>query len=207
MDIWDKLNGLHLDALKEIGNIGAGNAARALADLLNKPIRMKILWAGIVPFNELTTLIGQEEEPIVCVKFNVDGQAPSKILFLLNEPSAHQLVDILLGPDQSRETGFDEMGCSVLQEVSNILTGNYLSAFAEFCQLRFSSSVPAFAFDMLGAVLTSALLEEGYFSERVLVIETEFYGATKTAISAHFFLIPETDSLGKILVSLGLQVE
>lgn len=32
----EKITSLHLDILKEIGNIGAGNAATALSTLLNK---------------------------------------------------------------------------------------------------------------------------------------------------------------------------
>lgn len=206
MESWDKLNVFHLDALKEIGNIGAGNAATALADLLNKRIQMKIPRAGVLPLKEIAALMGHEEEPVACTEFNVSGPAPSKILFLVNEPSAYLLVDILLGRSQGTTVSLDEMGCSVLQEVSNILTGNFLNAFADFCRLNFKPSVPAFAFDMLGAVLTSALLEGGYFSDRVLVIETEFYGEA-TTISGHFFLIPESEALGKILGSLGLQLD
>jgi chemotaxis protein CheC len=206
MQTWDKLNALHLDALKEIGNIGAGNAATALAVMLNKRVQMKIPRAGILPLKEITALVGHEEEPVACVEISASGPAPSKILFILNEPGAYLLIDILLGREQGTTTGLDEMGCSVLQEVSNILTGNFLNAFAEFCRLYFIPSVPAFAFDMLGAVLTSALLEGGYFSDRVLVIETEFYGEA-AIINGHFFLIPQNNSLVKILTSLGLEIE
>ncbi|NLW06709.1 MAG: CheY-P-specific phosphatase CheC [Clostridia bacterium] len=206
MSTWDKLEAIHLDALQEVGNIGAGNAATALAALLNKRIQMKIPRAGVVSLKEIPALVGNEEEPVACVEFSVSGSAPSKILFMLNEKAAFALIDILLGQEQGTTTSLDEMGCSILQEVSNILTGNFLNAFAELCNLHFVSSVPAFAFDMLVAVLTSALLEGGYFSDRIMVIETEFY-TDAAAISGHFFLIPYNDSLVKILNALGLKIE
>lgn len=205
MEPWDKLNALHLDALKEIGNIGAGNAATALASMLGSRIQMTVPRAGVLPLQEITALAGNEEDPVACVEFTVNGPAPSKIFFLLDEPSAYLLIDLLLGKPHGTTRVLDEMGSSVLTELGNILTGSFLNAFAEFCRLEFKPTVPAFAFDMLGAVLSSAFLEGGYFSDRALVIETRFYSESVT-ISGHFFLVPENAGLEKILQSLGLQL-
>jgi len=206
METWDKLNALHLDALREIGNIGAGNAATSLARLINNRIQMTVPRTGILPLKDMAGLVGNEEDPVACVEFTVTGPAPSKIFFLLSEASAYLLVDLLLGRPPGTTTALDEMGSSVLTEVSNILTGSFLNAFSDFCHLNFKPSVPAFAFDMLGAVLSSAFLEGGYFSDRALVIETKFYGEAIT-INGHFFLVPEDRALGKILQSLGLQLD
>ena len=38
----NELNNIHLDVLREIGNIGSGNAATALANLLNRKINMDV---------------------------------------------------------------------------------------------------------------------------------------------------------------------
>lgn len=206
MEPWDKLNALHLDALKEIGNIGAGNAATALASMLGSRIQMTVPRAGVLPLRDITSLIGHDEDPVACVEFTVSGPAPSKIFFLLDASSAYLLIDLLLGKPPGTTAELDEMGRSVLTELGNILAGSFLNAFADFCRLEFKPSVPAFAFDMLGAVLSSAFLEGGYFSDRALVIETMFYSEEIT-ISGHFFLVPENAALEKILLSLGLQIE
>ncbi|WP_211661870.1 chemotaxis protein CheC [Neomoorella glycerini] len=79
METWDKLNALHLDALREIGNIGAGNAATALASMLGSRIQMTVPRAGVLPLQEITALVGYEEDPVACVEFTVSGPAPSKI--------------------------------------------------------------------------------------------------------------------------------
>ena len=42
MTFYDKITSLHLDVLKEIGNIGAAHAATALSDLLNTKIDMRV---------------------------------------------------------------------------------------------------------------------------------------------------------------------
>ncbi|MDN5346774.1 MAG: chemotaxis protein CheC [Clostridia bacterium] len=205
MASWESLNALQLDALKEIGNIGAGNAATSLANMLGRRVQMTVPRAGILPLKEIVSLVGEEEEAVACVELIVSGQAPSKIFFLLAEESALLLIDLMMGRQAGSTRTLDEMGVSVLLEVGNILAGSFLNAFAEFSRLTFIPSVPAFACDMLGAVLTSAFLESGYFSDRALVIETQFYDET-VKISSHFFLVPEEQALGTILKSLGLEI-
>jgi len=203
VEAWQGLNAFHLNVLKEIGNIGAGNAATAMASMLNRRIGMTVPRAGVLPLAEITRLVGHEEDPVACVEFNLSGRAPGKIFLLLTRESAFYLVDFLLGKPPGTTGALDDMGISVLTEVGNILTGSFLNAFADFCRLEFIPSVPAFAFDMLGAVLSSAFLEGGYFADRALVIETQFYDAEVT-IKGHFFLIPEGESLNIILEALGL---
>ncbi|MCG0278143.1 MAG: chemotaxis protein CheC [Thermanaeromonas sp.] len=205
MGFWEQLNAFHLDVLREIGNIGAGNAATALAAMLNQRINMSVPRAGVLPLKEIPNLIGQEEDPVACVEFGVTGRAPGKIMFLLTQESAFFLIDFLLGQPLGTTRRLDDMGISVLTEVGNILSGSFLTAFAEFCKLEFIPSVPAFAFDMLGAVLSSAFLEGGYFADQALVVETQFY-SPETQISGYFFLIPEENALGVIMESLGMKI-
>ena len=203
MRVWERLDPVHLDALKEIGNIGAGHAASALAAMLGVKINMRVPQAGILPLPEIPTLVGGEEDPVACVEFTVRGEAPSKIFFLLTQESAFLLVDMLLSRAAGSTRELDDMGISVLTEVGNILTGSFLNAFSQFCNLTFMPSVPAFAYDMLAAVLSSAFLEGGYFSDHALIIETEFF-SQDIRLQGHFFLIPESEALEKIFSSLGM---
>lgn len=205
MDPWESLSAFHIDVLKEIGNIGAGNAATALATMLGRRIQMSVPRAGVLPIDQIPQLVGDEEEPVVCVDFEVSGSAPGKIIFLLTQESALKLVDLLMGLPAGTTVSLDEMGRSVIMEAGNILTGSFLTAFADFCRLQLIPSVPAIAHDMLGAVLSSAFLEAGYFSERALVTETDFYDE-EVSLNGHFFFIPRADSLGVILKSLGVEV-
>ncbi|MDS1029555.1 chemotaxis protein CheC [Bacillota bacterium LX-D] len=199
----DQLTNFELDVLQEIGNIGAGNAASALAKLLNKRIDMTVPKAGVMPLNDICSLIGNEEDKVACIDFSVDGEAKSQILFLLSEESSYYLIDMLFGNPMGTTKELDAMGLSALQEIGNILSGSFLTAFSDVTKLSFIYSVPQFAFDMLGAVLSAALLEGGYFEDQVLIIETQFY-QNEIKINGHFFLVPENGSLKVIFDSLGL---
>ncbi len=201
---WKKLQPIHFDVLKEIGNIGAGNAATALAQMLNKKIEMDVPSAGIIDYTDFSTL-GSEEDMAVCINLSVSGSAPNTVLFLLDQKSAFLLADLLLGQEPGSRTELDDMAESALQEVGNILTGSMLVALSSMTNLTFNPSAPVFAHDMLAAVLSTALIERGFFDEHVLTIETRFY-EENVALTGYFFLIPEEGSLETIFKALGINL-
>lgn len=203
MITWDSLSAMQMDALQEIGNIGTGNVATALAHMVGRRIDMDVPKAGVMPFTDVINLVGTEEEVVTCVNFSVSGEAPGRIIFILDKPSTFQLLDILMGIPPGTTQNLDAMGRSALQEIGNILTGSFLSAFSQVTGISFIASVPALAFDMLGAVLSTAMIEGGYFSDRVLVIETQFH-EQDVRLNGHFFLLPEAMALQTILNSLGI---
>ncbi|NLX01434.1 MAG: CheY-P-specific phosphatase CheC, partial [Syntrophomonadaceae bacterium] len=65
MDEFTKLSGLQLDALKEIGNIGAGNAATALAQMVQAKIDMTVPQVSILPFADVPDLLGGADAHVV----------------------------------------------------------------------------------------------------------------------------------------------
>ena len=48
-----KLTSLHKDVLKEIGNIGAGNATTSMSQLINQQVKMEVPSVEVVTLNEM----------------------------------------------------------------------------------------------------------------------------------------------------------
>lgn len=67
------LNNFHLDVLREIGNIGAGNAATALAKLLDKRIEMRVPQIRIMRFSEVSDVLGGAETPVIGILLQLQG--------------------------------------------------------------------------------------------------------------------------------------
>lgn len=202
---YSELSSIQLDALKEIGNIGAGNAATALAQMVNDKIDMNVPKANILPFAEVPESIGGADSHVVGIFFNVTGSAPANILFILPIDKAAVLCDMLLGKNIGETTpeSFGEMEMSALMELGNILSGTYLNALAMFTNLEFAPSVPALGMDMAGAIIDAILAQFGKVADHVLVLDTEFK-KDETDVVGYFFLLPEIDSLNKILSALGV---
>ncbi len=202
-----ELSGMQLDALREIGNIGAGNAATALAQMVGAKIDMKVPKVKIVPFSEVPEMIGGADRHVAGLHLTVEGGAPCTILFVLPVSQAALLVGMLMGnpnPDTTK-IEFDEMELSAMMELGNILAATYLNALAMFTNLAFIPSTPALGIDMAGAVLDAVLARFGEIADHVLMLETEFEREGNEVLG-DFFLLPEPESLNTILTALGVNI-
>ena len=196
---YSNLNTMQMDALKEVGNIGAGNAATALSQMVNSKIDMTVPSVNIIPFDDVFAKIGGEDV-VVGVIVRVLGDTPGNILFIFEKSVALELINQLTG---IHEEEIGEMGNSVLCEIGNIISSSYMNAIAKFTNLVITASVPAVTYDMLGAILSTTFIESGQYDDSVLDIETMFL-QDDTEIGGHFYYIPMPGSLEKILIALGI---
>ncbi|HWQ62174.1 MAG TPA: chemotaxis protein CheC [Negativicutes bacterium] len=200
-----KLTTIQLDALKEVGNVGAGNAATALSQIINRKIDMTVPEVAILPLGDVPDVVGGPDVMVAGVFLRVFGPAPSSILFLLPRESAFALVDMLMGRERGTNNTLDEMDESALLEIGNILAGAYLNALSFFTKFTLLPSIPALAMDMAGAILSVILAQLGQMGDHALVIETEFTTEGDGGVKGHFFLIPDPGSLGTILSAIGVK--
>ncbi len=199
---FDELNNIQMDVLREIGNIGAGNAVTSLAKMIDKKVDMAVPKVKIMGFDKVSQILGGEEIIVVGILLSVTGDLTGNMMFILDNYAARQLVNILLGSD-STSLQFDEMELSALKEIGNILTGSYLNALSGLTNLRILPSIPELAIDMAGAILSVPAIEFGKVGDSVLYIETEFSeGITK--VFGDFLLIPDVDSYEVLLKALGV---
>ena len=199
----DRLNPLQLDALKELGNIGAGNSATALSQIISKKIDMSVPRVKVYSIYEIPELFGGSENIVVGVLLRMFGDMQGSLMFLLDEESARKLLsDMMLGQEVGNLT--DELPMSAMMEVGNIISSSYLNALSFFSNLTIIPSTPAFAYDMAGAILGTILYEVSELSDQVLLIETDFLGNGE-AIRGHFFVLPDLPSLGILLKAVVVE--
>lgn len=196
---------MQLDALREVGNVGAGNAATALSQLINRKIDMTVPQVSILPLGDVPDVVGGPDVRVAGVFLRVYGPAPSSILFLMPRESAFTLVDMLMGRERGLTEQLDPMDESALLEIGNILAGAYLNALSFFTKFTLLPSIPALAMDMAGAILSVILIQLGQMGDHALVIETQFTTDGDGAVKGHFFLIPDPGSLGTILTAIGVK--
>jgi len=198
-----QMSEFHMDALQEVANIGLGNAATSMAELLNKKVDMAVPKAFFHEFEQVFALVGGMEDLVSCVIIGIEGGIAAAVMFLFDEQNTYRLVDLLMGREAGSTAGLDAMGESVIMEVGNILAGSFLNAIGEMTGLALKATVPIFAFDMLGAILSSSLIASGCWDDKVLVVETVF-SQKQDPVVGHFFLLPEIGSLGRLFETLGI---
>lgn len=191
-----------IDVLKELGNIGSGNAATALATMISKKVDMAVPQVKILDFKDVPKILGGEEVPVVGIYFEMSGEIIGNIMFVLSLESGKNLTNILFNK-KNNSMELDEMDISALSEIGNILASSYINSLSALTGLKLTISVPSLATDMAGAILSVPAIQYGYIADHVLFIETQFQEGDKK-VTGNLFMIPEIDSFKKLLKSLGV---
>lgn len=200
---FDEMSQEYFDVLRELGNIGAGNATTALAQMLQCKVDMSVPKVGLLEFKEVGEAMGGEEQIMAGIYLGVEGDITGSIMFLLEKDSARFLVSKLMGmPLEGDE--FSEMELSALKEVGNIITGAYLNSLSAITNLKIFPTIPDMTVDMAGAIMSVPAIQFGAVGDRMLLIQTQFFD--EVAIDGYFILIPDMESYGKILSALGMAV-
>lgn len=195
-------SGIVLDVLREIGNIGAGNAATSLAKMIDKKVDMKVPVVRLLEFDEVPEILGGAEKVVCGIFFKFEGDITGSIMFALDLDSANSLVNLLMPRENSE---FDEFTRSALMEIGNILSGAYISSLSGLTNLNVKISVPAICVDMAGAILSVPAIQFGLMADQVMIIQNEFVEEiTSQSVDGYFFLIPDVDSYEVLLGSLGV---
>ena len=108
----EQVNDMYFDVLKELGNIGAGNATTAISNMLDLKVDMKVPKVQFLDFQELPTAISAEEDTVAGIYLEVETDIGGSMMFLLKMESAHYLVNRLMGRPTEYMQEFDDQGSS-----------------------------------------------------------------------------------------------
>lgn len=197
-----ELNDVHIDALREIGNIGAGNAATSLGVLLNEDVNISIPEVKIEDFEQVAASVGGLDEMCVAVLINFTGDAKGVMLFLLSMDDAKGITDIFTGED---EEGLSDLKMSGIKEFGNILSSSYLGSVASLTGMEIHLSVPNIAIDMAGAILTTPVIEYGATDSKVMFIE-ESFNTKERKLKSRVIMFTDMDTLQEIMSRLRLEI-
>ena len=207
MSLFDNLNDMHLDVLKEIGSIGTGNAVTAISSLLNKKVQMNIPTVNLVEFGDVADFVGGPENVLVGVLVGISQDINGMMMFLMDMDTAQHLVGTILADmgATSNKDDWGELEHSTITEISNIMAGSYLGSLSGLTNLHIRQSVPMLSIDMANALLSVPAIEFGKMADHVLYINSSFT-VENVDVSGYFILVPDEESFLKIMHSLGVVI-
>ncbi|MCH7471697.1 chemotaxis protein CheC [bacterium] len=191
-----------MDTIREITNIGMGNAATALSQMIDRPVEITVPQATITDVNNVAQLLGGEEQAVAATYVQVVGDVRGHLVLVFSIEDAHSLIK-LIAPGAKLDLMQDEMARSAVQELGNILSSSFLRSLMEMTQLNMQPTVPAVAVDFAGSIVSSVVCNLYEVSEKLVVVQTNFV-VSGEEISGFFIFIPEPGSLSVILQSLGV---
>ena len=192
---------LELDGLKEIINIGGGNAATSISQMVNSKIDMKVPSVEILSYEDLYKRVIADDVEVHAILSRFVGDFEGALLFVLSDAAADKLAGLMMGSDV--EGVSREVKASAVSELTNIVANSFLRAIGTMLNIQLIASLPATSYDYFGAVISSADMALDQYDEQVMVIRNEFlYMDDK--LDASLFLIPEVGMLDRMFKSLGI---
>jgi len=206
-----KLTEIQRDALQEVGNIGAGNAANALAQMINKRVDINIPSVEMVELDEYANTISKKNEKLLVAWSNVIGKTRATVLTLFNIKDAIDITSIIVDDRGKKQidlrkkinmaSDFPELYHSAISELGHILGSHYVSAIGDLLGLRLMTEPPDVSVDT-GNQLFKILKEEiGLLKKLSLVITTSVI-ITDIKITGTFLFIPSLETLQELLDAL-----
>ena len=197
----DTISLLQMDLLKELANIGVGNAVTSLSVMLNNQrIHMQVPEVKVVALQDAPESFGDPESPVAATCCQAQGDHFGLVvLFVLPLKSAENMVFKIM-PGGSGELGAMER--SILMELGNIITGSYLSALSFMTGLTFNASTPSLGIDMAGAVLGTVIAESAAAEDYLILLKT-MLNVEGEEIEGSVLILPDSGSLPMLFEKLG----
>ncbi|WP_249323150.1 chemotaxis protein CheC [Wansuia hejianensis] len=195
-----KFTDLQIDIIKELVNIGGGNAATSISQLISKPVNMTVPIIEILDYNQVYENIMMEDQMVNAVVTRMLGDAEGIFLFIVNDETADNLANMMM-PEGIEQTM--EIRDSAIKELVNTLVSSFLNATSKEIGRSLISSVPLLTKDMFGAILSSVYIESGQYDEDIMIIKNEFsYLGEKIESSLYF--VPNPGVLEKLFKIIGV---
>ncbi len=188
---------VQLDALRELANIGSGQAAAALSQLLGRPVDISVPTAAALPLADAVAVSGDPDAPRYGILVPIIGDMDASVVLLVPEEDAVTLTSVF-GLEPASEDGR-----SMLAEVGNILGTSYINVLAQMTGMGMEPAPPQVTHDMLGAILASVLLGRGDDVDVALVLDSALEVEGESC-SMSFLLLPQPGGVDELLGRIGL---
>ncbi|SNQ58878.1 chemotaxis protein CheC [Candidatus Methanoperedens nitratireducens] len=194
------LTDFQYDALKEVGNIGIGNATTSLSQMVNKKVDISLPDLKLVPIIKVPIIV-KNAAPVVGIIQQLKGDSSGFLVLLLSKDSAKLLIKLVLGQTENNTT-FNEMEQSVLKELGNIMNGTYISSLSNFLGIALGLLPPNQVYDMSDAIINQIVGMMSMDVEDVLFMRTEFT-VNSEKIDGRILIFTDSDSLTRILGAIN----
>ncbi len=200
---YEDMNALELDVIKEIGSIGTGNAATALSQVLKKTTKMSLPAVYVLGYNEAIEMVGTPEEIVAAVLVKMSGEINGIMLFILKIDFINAVLDSVLSKDIDNYMDLTELEKSALEEIGNIIISSYVNAMSGLTGVSIKLSIPSIAINMLGGILSVPMVEFGYETDKLMMINGKFIVDDKV-LDSNLLMMPDIQSLNYLMQKLGV---
>lgn len=203
LENFGQLNPMHISALQEIGNIGSGNAATALATLLNTVVDIAIPNIRLVEFADISEYLGGSDLTALGMTVQLEGDINGMMLHVVQKEFAGNLINHFYEKVVDDLNELSEMDISVVREMSNITCAAYVNSLAGLTGMFINISPPTDYVDQISNILRVPVAAFHELGNQAIFID-QIMTIANTEVHSHMILVLEMNSLNTLLNKLGI---
>jgi len=162
------------DVLREIGCIGAGNAATSLSDLIQQKVLITFPKIEVAHPKDVPKVLGLQDMQAVVVHKKLQGDYNCDIMLVFPEEEAEKIVSTMAKMTFGVEELDEEMKASAIEEVGNIVVGSFLSAISDFTNIKLVHTPPNHMIDIFDAILDRVSAKSCLSDKNAVIFHTCF---------------------------------
>lgn len=194
---YSDISPFQMDVLKELGNIGMGNAATALAQMLSTKVDMSIPEVILLDKTHSQNYLGVLQKSCIGIILSLSGDVTGYIVHILRKTFAEKIINIFFPGSFTSTQEIDEMSMSIIYEVGNIASASYVNALASMSNLFIDISTPKYCDN-----LETELYDKTEHSS-LLFINNDFFFDNEE-IKSNMIFLPDIKSLNTLFGKLGV---
>jgi len=166
------LSELENDALVEIFNIGVGQAASSMSDIVNETVRMSVPSISFMNRTDAGRLLAgpdPAQERICGVSQNYDGAFRTEAILMFPEDKSLEIVRLMVGEAVPLKE-LTEMEQEAMCEIGNIILNSCVGTLANIFQRELRGSLPRYHLGTSDEILTATSSQDG----TVLMLHIDF---------------------------------
>ena len=203
MGTYKKFSAMQIDVLKEIGNIGSGNACTALAMLLNTFVDMTVPSIRFLDFESVKEFLGGGESEVLGIRIGVKEDLTGMMFHIVKKQFAERIINTFYPKELDTLNDLNDMDLSVLSEMGNITSGAYANALASLSNMKVDIMTPEYHVNTIEEILQIPLKEYAEVGDKILVVDEQFIMGDEK-LTSHMLLILDGGSLHKLFERLGI---
>lgn len=190
-----KITEEQIDILKEVANIGIGNAATTLSDYIGSLVDISLPDLKITTLQELIDSCPSNGS---IMNTQMEGQLKGNLSFVVYPEETFKMVEILLKKKKGSVKKITEEGKKALLDTAKIVSESYIQSLAEFCKMTINPSYPTF---LVGDTENTSMNKLAGGNKTIIEIKTSI-NIINENIYARIFLMMDKKSMDAILFSL-----
>ena len=199
----NELDAMHLDVLREIGNIGSGNAATSLSSMLNTTVEIEVPTISLINYENVSQYLGGKDREVIGLALGLEADIEGVMLHVVQPKFAARIVNAFYPKEIQGLNDINDMDLSAVKETSNITTAAYVNSLAAMTNTFINITPPLEYLDTVENVLKHASDRFDAIGNQVIYIdENLFLGDTQ--VNSSMILILQMNSLKKLFDKLGI---